>query len=456
MTALYFPSPASVRSRFSAGLSRKLGPIVLCLLAGCEGQRNPAAASDPAVAAAAQAQQVAAIPKPPSYERELEGLNAGIETGLRLGAERPDNGQLALQTVSVYLERARLTGNYADFDNAEALLKTQESQGAKSASACMVWAKLHFTLHRLKRARAALSGCPPTDDKMEVAALHADIEFYSGRYKAGATIHTALVNQIGRPAHYISLALLRNKMGAPGEAAAFLEAAEKRYHGNSATLKAWLKLQRGLIALERGRLDEALAMYRLAEDALPGWWLIDEHIAEVKNLSGDIQGARTLYEDVIRRTGLPEYMDALAAIESLQGKEGEAKKLLARARLLYEERLARFPEAAAGHALAHFLQDASDPQRALELAEMNFSTRPYGEAAIALARAMLLNGKPKAAIPLLEAQLAAGWDNAEMYWVLSAARRSAGDAARAARASGEALRRNPYSAKMYPLAASAP
>ena len=33
-----------------------------------------------------------------------------------------------------------------------------------------------------------------------------------------------------------------------GEAAAFLEAAEKRYHGVSAPMKAWLKLQRGLIA----------------------------------------------------------------------------------------------------------------------------------------------------------------------------------------------------------------
>lgn len=230
-----------------------------------------------------------------------------------------------------------------------------------------------------------------------------------------------------------------------------MEAAEKRYHGGSATMKAWLKLQRGLIALDRGRFDEALAMYTLAEKALPGWWLVEEHIAEVKAFSGDTQTAKAIYEDVIRKTGAPEYMSALAVIELGSGNRDSAQKLLMRARSLYEDRLAKFPEAAAGHALDHFLQDANNPQRALSLAQVNFATRPYGDAAIALAKAWVLNKKPKAAVPLLEAEIARGWDTAELYWTLAEVWHNAGDAQRAAHAKSEALIRNPQSANMYAL-----
>ena len=437
---------------FTFRLSRKLSVIFLCALAASDGQSKKSMA--PAVSAPAQ--QAAAVPKPPSYERELEGLTAGIERGIRLSAEQPNDGLLPLEIVSVYLDRARLTGNYDDYKRAESLLEQERNRPSKPGNACLAHAKLHYTLHRLKRASAALGECPGTVEKIEIAALWADIAFYSGRYKEAEATYRALVNQVGLPAHFIRLAQLRNKMGAPGEAAAFLEAAEKRYHGGSAPMQAWLKLQRGLISLDRGRLDEALALYRLAEDALPGWWLIEEHIAEVKALTGDARDARdarTLYENVIRKTQAPEYLDALAKIELKEGRAEAAQKLTAQARALYEERLTAFPEAAAGHALDHFLQDAANPQRALALAQKNFETRPYGDAAIALAKAWLLNGKPNLALPVLEAQRTNGWDTAELYWTLTETVERLADSRRAAQLKQEALRRNPQSAKMYAVPA---
>ena len=56
------------------------------------------------------------------------------------------------------------------------------------------------------------------------------------------------------------------------------------------------------------------ALYSLASDELPGWWLIDEQLAEVKRLKGDTAAAKALYEGVIRRNGLPEHMDELARL----------------------------------------------------------------------------------------------------------------------------------------------
>ena len=306
-------------------------------------------------------------------------------------------------------------------------------------------------LHLVALGANRISTVEPT----ERVSLRADLALYSGRYRLAEEVYRALVNNSGIPSHYVRLGLAKKWLGSPGEAAAFLEAAEKRYHAGAPVMMAWLKLQRGLVALDRGRFDEALAMYRLATDALDGWWLIEEHIAEVLLLSGKTQEAKQLYEKIIERTGNPEFMDALAAIERTEGKVENAKKLRQRARAIYEQRLTGFPEAAAGHALDHFLQDTATAAKTLALAEKNFDTRPYGESAIALAKAWILSGKPERAASLIEAQLAKGWDTPQVYWMLAESLRKLGHQQRADHAKAEALRRNPHSEKMYAYAPDA-
>lgn len=397
----------------------------------------------------------AAPPSPapkPSYTTELRRLDTGIGDGVSLSAKRDDDALLRVELAGLYVERARLTGDYADYGRAQSVLDALPESSRTLPSTCMARAKLHYTLHRLAKATAALAECPAAPDDPQQAALRAEIAMHSGRYaEAGATFR-ALVNAHGLSPQYAQLALLRKQTGAPGEAAALLEAAERRYHGASATTKAWLKLQRGLVALDRGRLDEALAMYRLASDELPGWWLIDEHIAEALGFEGRHDEARRIYKDVIERTGAPEFLDALAAIEAHDGHAAEARVLRERARALYESRMASFPEAAAGHALAHYLRDPADAKFALELAQRNYATRPGGEAAVELAKAWLLAGRAERAIPLLETELAKGWDTAESWWVLAEALQRAGRSDRALAARGNAVQRNLRCEQMYALA----
>ncbi len=422
------------------GLSQWLGPLLFCLLAACDNTKTRSPA--PAVA------KTAVLPAKPAYAAELKQVNAAIERGITLAAKQAGGTVIPLQVVALYQERAWLTGNYDDYVKAEALLASVA--GSKpSASFCLAQARLHYTLHRLKQASAALDLCPTNVEPAEMASIRADLALYSGRYRAAEGMYRALVNDSGTSSTYVRSGLLKKWQGSPGEAAALLEAAEKRYHAGAPVMLAWLKLQRGLVALDRGRFDEALAMYRLASDALDGWWLIDEHIAEVLLLSGKTREARQLYENIIERTGNPEFMDALAAIEREAGREENAKKLTLKARAIYEQRLVAFPEAAAGHALDHFLQDQADAKFTLALAQKNFETRPYGESAIALAKAWMLAGKPDRAVPLIETQLANGWDTAQIYWVLGEALRKLGQQKRAEHARAEALRRNPHSEKMY-------
>jgi len=431
--------------------SRWLSLFFLCTLAACDGNRGSSGPSGSTTSAGARTQHAAAAPQPPTYDRELEALNAGIERAIRFSAQRPDDGLLPLEAVSLYLERATLSGNYEDYKSAESLLALQDSRPSKPVSTCLAQARLHFAVHRLKLAGSALDACPPTAERIEIAAMRADIDFYSGRYTEAETIYRALVNQVGLPGHYVRLARLRNKMGSPGEAAAFAEAAEKRYHGGSATMKAWLKLQRGLIAWERGRLDEALALYNGALGELPGWWLIDEQIAEAKRLSGDAAGARALFESIIQRGRRPEHMDELARLLR-EGKTPEAAtEWIGSAAAIHRERLKAFPEASVGHAVDHFLQFGT-PAEAEALARRNTELRPFGEAQIALAAALFRAGQAGAAADLIARVEQSGWNTAQLHAIAAQIYAGLGRRAEADAQRARAVSMNPYAMRLYPLA----
>ena len=385
----------------------------------------------------------------PTFERILRDNDRGVTSGQAMVAGPLQSAIAPLVMVGLYTERARLTGDYNDYGRAEDLLGRIHDQFGDTDGVCMARARLHYTLHRLAKAKATLDGCPRLAGTAEDLAMRADIAFYSGRYKDAGIIYRALVNQVGSSAAYIQLALYAAKTGAPGEASAFMEAAEARYHGASPLQESWFALQRGLIELDRGRYDEARQLFALADERLPGYWLNEEHMAEATKLKGDTAAAKRIYADVVKKTGSPEYLDALGALEAEGGDAPAAKALFDRAEAIYTERAKRFPEAIAGHALEHYLKDAPQPAKALALAQANFANRPYGDAAIALAKAYLLNARPGEAARLLEQQIGQGWDTAETYWILSLAARSAGNDARASSAAAEANRRNPHSARQY-------
>lgn len=419
----------------AAGLA---GVLLLALgLAGCRPAGQPGRA-DPAQ------------PARPTYETILADTTAAIAEAETQTKGALQSAMMPVELVGLYTERAKLTGGYEDYARAEALLARLETQFGNSDRVCLAKARLHYTLHRLAQAKQVLDGCPRLAGTPEDLGLRADIAFYTGRYKDAGIIYRTLVDQLGTPQAYIQLAMYSAKTGAPGEATAFLEAAEKRYHGGSAVMQSWLALQRGLIELDRGRYDEARALYALADERMPGYWLNEEHAAEIAALKGDAAGAKRIYEDVVRKTGgAPEFLDALGGLEADAGNAKAAKAHFDRAEAIYAERFERFPEASAGHALDHYLDDAPQPAKALALAEANYRNRPFGDAAVGLAKALLLNARSREAVRLLEDHIARGWNTAEIHWTLSLAAKASGDAARARTAAQEATRRNANAATQY-------
>jgi len=433
-------------------LVRASSLLLLALLMACgerPGSRQPAVV--PAREAGRTAGTVApAVPRagPTSYAQEAATLTGAIDAALQLLARQPENAQTALETVALTLERARLVGNYDDYRLAGSLLERARNVPNTGPWTCLALARLHYVLHRLAQAGAALAACAGTVDAVEAAGLRADIAFYSGRYREAEDGYRALVNQVGDASQYLRLAMLKSKTGAPGEAAALLEAAEKRYHGLSAPTRAWFRLQRGLLAWERGRLDEALALYHLAADELPGWWRVDEQIAEVRRLNGDTAGAQALFEDIIARSGQPEHMDELARLLREGRTTQAATPWIRRAQGLYRERLKAFPEAGLGHAVDHFLQFGT-PVEALELARRNAQLRPFGEAQIALAAALFRAGQAGEAALWIGRVQASGWNTAQLHAVAAQIFAALGRSAEADRHRALALAMNPHAMRLY-------
>ena len=83
---------------------------------------------------------------------------------------------------------------------------------------------------------------------------------------------------------------------------------------------AWVELQRGLLALGRGRTGDAGAHYERANRAYSGYWLVNEYNAELLGASGRFDEAVALYEKVLARAPRPEIQQALGDLYVFMGK----------------------------------------------------------------------------------------------------------------------------------------
>lgn len=354
-----------------------------------------------------------------TYSAELKQLDTDIRGIGKLIESAPANRLNHERMAASRMQRARLTGSYDDYALAEASLKTvfQKDPGASSLR---LRAKLHYSLHRLPEARTDFEAAKPTSKRTpggvaSLEAFEANLAMQAGDSKKAAKHFDASLASKRTTSNLASVAVYRWKTGDFDQAEALFREALKSYHGKPMEPRAWLHLNLGLLDLDRGRYDDALAHYREAETFLKGYWLIDEHIAEILTLQGKTEEAKVLYLDILERTSNPEFMDAMAGILFEEGKDEDAKAYVTKARKRYEEQTAKYPEAAYGHALGHYIEFGEDAAFVLELAKKNYALRPNLEAAVMLAEAQLKAGDPKAAAKALAPTLKSDFKSAELY-----------------------------------------
>ncbi len=343
----------------------------------------------------------------PGYAAELAELTAKIRwLDKHAEKQRATSWMAQADAAMAHAERARLTGEYEDYVAADALLDRAFAIAPAGAGPFLERASLDFTLHRLPRIEPALAAAErailvdvPT--RAAILSLRADVALQCGRLEEARRGLDAALNLHATATGWARLASWQWESGDLEGAEATYRKAASMSHAARGSQRAWTHLQLGLMDLEAGRLDDAMAHYRNADAVFPGWWLIEEHIAEVLALQGQIAPAMRMYRDLIARTHNPEFMDALASIHRARGEAKAAESWIREARRIHDRRLAQFPEAASGHALEHFL-DFGDSQTALRLALANYALRPNRTAREQLVRAYEQAGQAEAARRLAE------------------------------------------------------
>lgn len=394
--------------------------------------RDAATPSTPPAAAEAKADPPAtpsakpAASRPPpedqhTFEAQLALADRQVSSQLKTAKLNGRSSMAYGRVASAYLMRARLSGDWDDYAKAESFVDQAFELGAKTGyGPFMVRAQLNYTLHRLDRVDAdfeqAITLPSRTPSEMFQRELFgAKVAFQRGQYdlaKRGLDSARRLQTTVSTLA---ALALYHWKAAQFDEAERLYAEALEIYRGTPTEPKAWVHLQLGLMDLDRGRWDEALAHYREGEALIRGYWLLDEHIAEILTLQGQTAQAQAMYRAIIERTGNPEFMDAMAGIARAAGNEAEASTWVSQARTAYEKKLAQFPEAAYGHALEHFLEFGDDPARTVTLAEKNHTLRPNVDAKRLLAEAYLGAERAKDARTIIEQALKTPMRSADLH-----------------------------------------
>jgi tetratricopeptide (TPR) repeat protein len=326
-------------------------------------------------------------------------------------------------SARAWLSRARLTGSYEDHAAAKRSIEQAFAVASPGTGPHLTGAVLAFSMHRLPQAERYLNEIgryavpPDRDEQAEITAIWGDIAFYRGDYATALAQYDA-ADRLAPGTSDFRRAIYLSRTGRPVLAEDYFNKAERRLQSPTRQARGTLELQRGILDLDRGRLDDALAHFRRADLMFPGFWLIEEHIAEVTALKGDLNAAENMYRDIVRRTGHPEFMDALAQIAAEQGDSRAAGHWFARAGAAWAQRLQDFPEASYGHAIEHCIAKGDWPC-ALSLAQRNHRARPYGDAKIALAKGLLGSKRPAEARAVIDSVLATPWRTVDLHQTAS-------------------------------------
>ncbi|MCA9698454.1 MAG: tetratricopeptide repeat protein, partial [Myxococcales bacterium] len=247
------------------------------------------------------------------YTQQLADIDEEIGKTEARAESQPKSWLVLEKVAGLHLARARLSGSYDDYAAAEDALKRAFERAPEGSGPLLTRAALNFSLHRLDRMDADIdivAGRAVLDDptRARVEGLRGALAFERGQYDL-AKQHLDAALALDRTATGIDrLALWHWRRGEFDQAETLYREAETMMGDEALESRAWTHLQLGLMDLDRGRHQEAFEHYRDGARILGGWWLIEEHVAEIAALLGHREQSLRLYTEIIAATGKGEFM----------------------------------------------------------------------------------------------------------------------------------------------------
>jgi hypothetical protein len=373
------------------------------------------------------------------YQNDLRKIERNIA---EIGA--PSDSDQATRRAYGFYQHAALTGRLDEFAAAEAAIAEAFDQIGPWPDLCLVKANLDMKFHRLADAKRALEMAPGLAESFPGRVIWADIHLQEGRYLQAKQTCEALVAENRTWDNLARLAYWESKFGKIEGSERLYTEAEEEITAKEMRGYAWVQLQKGLLDLRRGRYEQAAAHYRRAGDAYSGYWLIDDHLAELYGSQEKYDEAVTLYERVLAESPRPELQQAFGELYATMGEEGEAEKW-------FDKALAGFLEASENggvhyyHHLVDFFSDVRENGReAVAWARKDFELRRNFGTEGALAWALYRNGQIEEADAMMDYALGSGVRDGHLFAKAATIKAAAGRSQESAELSRRAFAMNPY------------
>jgi tetratricopeptide (TPR) repeat protein len=353
--------------------------------------------------------------KPTAFEIDLQRINKDVSEL----EQAKETASLAIPQTIKYVyrlyQRASVTSNLKELIHAEKVIDETIARIDNPADLYYLKASVDMKLHRVASAKENLTKVSGLRDSPQGRIIEADIDFYDGNYEAAERAYEKLIQEERSWDNLARLAYLKFKLGDIARAEQLYIEAEDEITAKDMRSFAWVELQRGVLKLTNGSLEEALAHYLRADRAYPGYWAVDEHLAELYGVQERFEEAITLYKRVLSQVEKPELQQAVGELYAMLGNEEEAERWFELSLKNYMESIGR-GEVHYYHHLADFYCDVKeDGPEAVKWAGKDLETRDNFSTQAAYAWALYRNGEFEEALKYMSKALASGLQDAQTF-----------------------------------------
>jgi tetratricopeptide (TPR) repeat protein len=258
------------------------------------------------------------------YDSAIKAWNASLQASSA-------NYIAATNLGTVYVGRARLTGDLADYDRALTAAGLALKADPTYLPARELRATILFAVHDFTGARAAAQAIlADAPDQLQALATFADASLELGEVEVARASYLELERKAASPPVWSRLSHLAFIEGDLNRAIGLVQRAiDGMADEPPSESTAFYSFQLGELDRARGNLDGAAAAYARALDDLPGYVPATAALARVREGQGHLADAITLLTQATDQIPQPEMVAALGDLHALAGDQAAADRAYA-------------------------------------------------------------------------------------------------------------------------------
>ncbi len=382
------------------------------------------------------------MPSRGNYQDDLRRVEEDVAELEKSAFGEPLKSEAVARYLYRRYARSSLNGDLTDLRPLEKQIDWAMERLGPAEDLCLLKANLDFKLHRLAETKRDLRLAPALESRREGRVILADVAFQEGRYREARAALETLAEEDATWDVLARIAHIEAKMGDAGQADEWYLRAEDEITAKGMRAFAWVELQRGLLDLSRGRVDEALAHYDVADRAYGGYWMVTEHI-------GDALESAAHYERVLEQVDKPELAQKLGELYAKSGDDDGAQRLFTRAVSAYLDSAERGEVHYYHHLTEYFADVAHDGEEAVRWAMKDIELRDNFNTQIALAWALHCAGRSAEGVTYVERAIGSGVRDAGIYRKAAVVMEGAGLHGKAHEYEHRAARLNPLKIQVH-------